>query len=84
MSFQNFSVVSNELKYQFQNFLHMDKESLNCQYNRFVVLIRIFQDSGIQLDNSNMIMKFLDSLPRGLNWSCCILSIKREENLNSH
>ena len=30
-----------------------------------------------------MIKKFLDSLPGGLNWSCCILSIKREENLNT-
>ena len=29
-----------------------------------------------------MMKKFLDSLFGGLNWSPCILSIKREKNLN--
>ena len=67
MSFQNFNVASNELRNQFQNFQYVNKESLNCQYNRFVVLIRKFQDADIQLDNCNMIKKFLDSLPTALN-----------------
>ena len=67
MSFQNLYLASNDLKKQFQNFQHVDRELLYYQSNRFVILIRKFQDANIQLDNCNIIKKLLDSLPRGSN-----------------